>query len=37
MALKVIGYARVSTADQADGLSLDAQEDAIRHYCAVCR
>jgi len=32
--LKVIGYARVSTAEQAsDGLSLDAQEARIRAWC----
>jgi len=32
--LKVMGYARVSTAEQAsDGLSLDAQEARIRAWC----
>jgi len=32
--LKVIGYARVSTAEQAsDGLSLEAQESRIRAWC----
>lgn len=29
----VVGYTRVSSSDQCDGLSLDAQERAIRAYC----
>jgi len=33
---RMIGYARVSTADQADrGASLEAQEDKIRAYCGL--
>jgi DNA invertase Pin-like site-specific DNA recombinase len=31
--LKVIGYLRVSTAEQTDGYGLDVQEAAIRRYC----
>jgi DNA invertase Pin-like site-specific DNA recombinase len=32
--MKVIGYARVSTAEQASGgISLEAQEAKIRAYC----
>lgn len=30
---KVLGYARVSTNDQVDGVSLEFQETAIRQYC----
>ena len=30
---KVIGYTRVSTAEQVDGFGLDVQESAIRAYC----
>lgn len=30
---KVIGYLRVSTAEQMDGYGLDVQEAAIRRYC----
>ncbi len=34
--MKVIGYVRVSTEDQAkEGVSLDAQEEKIRAYCIV--
>lgn len=34
--LRLIGYARVSTARQAqEGVSLDAQESRLRDYCAV--
>ncbi|MCG3177467.1 MAG: hypothetical protein MOGMAGMI_02441 [Candidatus Omnitrophica bacterium] len=33
---RAVGYARVSTDEQvAEGLSLDAQAQAIRHYCAL--
>jgi|Deesub1362A_J573_1020465.scaffolds.fasta_scaffold00342_47 site-specific DNA recombinase len=31
--MKVAGYVRVSTADQAEGFSLEAQEDQIRKWC----
>jgi DNA invertase Pin-like site-specific DNA recombinase len=31
--MKVIGYTRVSTAEQVDGFGLDVQEAAIRTYC----
>ena len=30
---RVIGYTRVSTAEQVDGFGLDVQEAAIRAYC----
>jgi DNA invertase Pin-like site-specific DNA recombinase len=36
MNMKVIGYVRVSTKDQAkEGISLEAQEEKIRAYCVV--
>lgn len=31
--MKVVGYARVSTADQVDGVSLEAQRAKIEAYC----
>lgn len=34
-AQKVIGYVRVSTAEQVDGFGLDVQENAIRSHCRV--
>lgn len=30
---RVLGYVRVSTAEQVDGFGLDVQRDAIRSYC----
>lgn len=31
--MKIIGYSRVSSDEQASGFSLNAQEDAIERYC----
>lgn len=35
--MKVIGYCRVSTAEQASGNSLDFQRQAIENYCKECQ
>jgi site-specific DNA recombinase len=32
--MKVIGYTRVSSDEQVNGFSLDAQEESIKRYCA---